>query len=154
MKTYELLLIDNKDIPPEYFPSSTLTDPNNFTPEGSVILVNSLWFLSMSVCLTCIMLASLLQRWADQYNTRIFTRSRTDPRKLAQPRTTFGAGQSDLRLPWLVEALPLMLRISLLLFFAGFGVFVFNLTISFGIMESLLLTAGSLICPFLCFWHT
>ena len=154
MKTYELLLIEKKNIPREYFPSSSLTDPNNFTPESSVILVNSLWFLSMSVCLTCIMLSSLLQQWADQYNTRIFTRSRTDPRNQAEPRTTFGAGENDLRLPWLVEALPLMLRISLLLFFAGFGVFVFNLTASFGTMEALLLTAGSLICPLLCFWHT
>ena len=146
--------MDNKDLPRDYLPSSTLIDPNKFTPESTVILINSLWFLSMSICLTCIMLASLLQRWADHYNTRIFTRSRTDPRNLADRRMSFGPGESDLRLPWLVEALPLMLRISLLLFFTGFGVFVFNLTASFGILESLLLTAGSLICPFLCFWHT
>jgi hypothetical protein len=154
VKTYELLIMNDKESPREFLPSSTLIDPNEFTPENSVILINSLWFLSMSVCLTCIMLATLLQRWADQYNSRIFTRPRTDPRDLAGPRTTFGAGESDLRLPWLIEALPTMLRVSLLLFFVGFGVFVFNLTSSFGTMEALLLTAGSLICPFLCYLQT
>jgi hypothetical protein len=154
VKTYELLLVDQKGEPREFFPSSTLTDPSTFTPENSVILINSLWFLSMSVCLTCIMLASLLQHWANQYNANIFTRPRTDPRDPAEPRSPFGAGVEELRLPWLVEALPALLRMSLLLFFTGFGVFVFNLTSDFGTAEALLLTAGSLICPLLCFLHT
>ena len=104
------------------------------------------------------MLGSLLQRWASQYNTNIFTRPRTDPRNAAEPRSPLGAGgggdEQPLRLPWLIEALPAMLRISLYLFFAGFGVFVFNLAADFGTFEALLLTAGSLICPLLCFWHT
>lgn len=154
VKTYELLITDDKAESRDSLPSSTLTDPNKFKPKKSVIMINSLWFLSMSVCLTCIMLGSLLQRWADQYNTNIFTRPRTDPRSPAEPRSAFGAGAEELRLPWLIEALPAMLRIALLLFFAGFGVFVFNLTADFGTMEALLLTAGSLICPLLCFWHT
>ena len=101
------------------------------------------------------MLGSLLQRWAKQYNTNIFTRPRTDPRNTTEPRRSpFGAGGDELRLPWLIEALPAMLRMSLYLFFTGFGVFVFNLASDFGTFEALLLTAGSLICPLLCFWHT
>lgn len=154
MKTYELLLVGDKLEKGDFLPSSTLIDPNNFKPESSDIIINSLWFLSMSVCLTCIMLGSLLQRWANQYNTNIFTRPRTDPRNTTEPRSPFGAGGDELRLPWLIEALPAMLRISLYLFFAGFGVFVFNLAANFGTFEALLLTAGSLICPLLCFWHT
>jgi len=153
VKTYELFVVGDRLEPGELLPSSTLADPNNFTPESSAIMINSLWFLSISVSLTCIMLGSLLQRWACQYNTRIFTRPRTEPRNPAEPRPTFGAGRGELRPPWLVEALPVMLRVSLYLFFAGFGVFVFSLTSDLGTFEALLLTAGSLICPLLCFWH-
>ena len=154
VKTYELLVVGDKLETGDILPSSTLTNPNDFKPENSAIMVNSLWFLSMSVCLTCIMLGSLLQRWAKQYNTKIFTRPRTDPRNTTEPRSPLGAGGDELRLPWLIEALPAMLRISLYLFFTGFGVFVFNLASDFGTFEALLLTAGSLICPLLCFWHT
>jgi hypothetical protein len=116
-------------------------------------LINSLWFLSLAVSLTCILLASLPQRLAHQYTLKALARSRTDPRHLTAPRLLLGGEDDELQLPWLVDALPTLLRVSLFLFFAGFGVFVFSLTADYGTAQALLLTTGSLICPLLCFWH-
>jgi hypothetical protein len=109
--------------------------------------------LSLAVSLTCILMASLMQRWAYQYSIGIFARSRIDSSNSVGLRAPAGF-EDELRLPWLVEALPTLLRIALGLFFAGFGVFVFNLTSEFGTAPAFLLTTGSLICPVFCFWQT
>lgn len=150
-KTSELLA-DIKE-PREFLPSSTLTDPTKFSPATSIILINSLWFLSLAVSLTCILMASLIQRWAYQSSAQLFTRPRLDLGSRAG-RHASARLDEELRLPWLVEALPALLRISLFLFFSGFAVFVFNLTSEFGTGPAFLLTTGSLICPVFCFWQT
>jgi len=67
--------------------------------------------------------------------------------------SVFGGTEDKPSFPWLIEALPFLLRLSLALFFAGFGVFVFNLTAEFGTAQALLLTSGSLLSPLLYFWH-
>jgi hypothetical protein len=159
--------------PLESLPSATLTDPATFSPPTSIILINSLWFLSLAISLTCILLASLMQRWAYQSTIDIFARSRLDLPSVdggsvgswewqgqeqaeRRRRASAAAGhvEDELRLPWLMETLPTLLRIALLMFFAGFGVFVFDLTSEFGTAPAFLLTTGSLICPLFCFWQT
>jgi hypothetical protein len=150
-KTSELLADMNE--PREFLPSSSLTDPAKFSPANSIILINSFWFLSLAVSLTCILMASLMQRWAYQSNIHLFSRPRLDLGSRAGHRAEARLDE-QLRLPWLIEALPVLLRISLCLFFAGFAVFVFNLTSEFGTAPAFLLTTGSLICPLFCFWPT
>jgi len=151
-KTSELLA-DIKE-PRDFLPSSTLIDPAKFAPATSIILINSFWFLSLAVSLTCILIATLLQRWTYQYSiSNIFARPRNMLSNAPGPRTSVGF-QDEPRLPWLIETLPTLLRISLGLFFTGFGVFVFNITSEFGIAPAILLTTGSLICPLFCFLQT
>ncbi|KAI9462040.1 hypothetical protein F5148DRAFT_965064, partial [Russula earlei] len=70
-KTYELLA-DAKESPNASL-SDTFVDPSNFSPANSVIWINSFWFLSLVVSLTCIILASLCQRWANDYCTSVAT---------------------------------------------------------------------------------
>ncbi|KAH9983042.1 hypothetical protein BJV74DRAFT_53711 [Russula compacta] len=158
LKTHELLAEDKE--PYAYFISTTIPDPTRFAPARSAVLINSLWFLSLAVSLSCIMLASLPQRWTHQYHDAIGMgmtgRSRNglrNPATAAAPRASVDGAEDDLPPPWLIKALPTLLHMALYLFFSGFAVFVFNLTSSYGIAQALLLTAGSLISPLFCFWR-
>ncbi|KAI0299099.1 hypothetical protein B0F90DRAFT_633069 [Multifurca ochricompacta] len=103
---------------------STLPDPSQFSPPVSAIWVNSLWFLSLAISLTCAMLATLLQQWARRYVK--VTQPRYSPHKRARIRAFFAEGVDKLHLPWAVEALPTLLHLSLFLFFAGLVIFLFN----------------------------
>ena len=105
-------------------PSSLSNPAASFTPPTYAIWVNSLWFLSLAISLTCALLATLLQQWARRY-IRI-TQPRYSPHKRGRIRAFFAEGVENLHLPWAVEALPALLHISLFLFFAGLLVFLFN----------------------------
>ncbi|KAH8993836.1 hypothetical protein EDB86DRAFT_1313845 [Lactarius hatsudake] len=103
----------------------SLTNPaTSFTPSKAAVWVNSLWFLSLAISLTCALLATLLQQWARHYLRN--TNPRYSPHKRARIRAFFAEGVERLHLPWTVEALPTLLHISLFLFFAGLGVFLFG----------------------------
>ncbi|KAI0297591.1 hypothetical protein B0F90DRAFT_1938659 [Multifurca ochricompacta] len=116
---YQLLADRNTSVPP------TLTRPPAFSPPKYAIWVNSLWFLSLVISLTCALLATLLQQWARRYLKA--TRTRYSPHKRARIRAFFAEGVEKLHLPWAVEALPALLHVSLFLFFAGLLVFLFNI---------------------------
>ena len=104
----------------------TLPNPSTpFSPPSSAVWVNSLWFLSLAISLTCALLATSLQQWARRY-TRV-TQTRYSPHKRARIRAFFAEGVEKLHLPWAVEALPALLHLSLFLFFAGLAVFLFNI---------------------------
>ncbi|KAH9983039.1 hypothetical protein BJV74DRAFT_54068 [Russula compacta] len=104
---------------------STIPDPSApFSPPTYAIWVNSLWFLSLTMSLTCALLATLLQQWARRY-VRI-TQPRFSSHKRARIRAFFSEGVDKLHLPWAVEALPTLLHLSLFLFFAGLLIFLFN----------------------------
>ncbi|KAH9170371.1 hypothetical protein EDB89DRAFT_1827003, partial [Lactarius sanguifluus] len=103
----------------------SLTNPvTSFTPTRAAVWVNSLWFLSLAISLTCALLATLLQQWARHYLRN--TNPRCSPHKRARIRAFFAEGVERLHLPWTVEALPTLLHVSLFLFFAGLGVFLFG----------------------------
>src|SRR6267378_480534 len=104
----------------------TLPNPSiPFSPPTSAVWVNSLWFLSLVISLTCALLATLLQQWARRYMKA--TQTRYSPHKRARIRAFFAEGVEKLHLPWTVEALPALLHLSLFLFFAGLAVFLFNI---------------------------
>jgi len=103
----------------------SLSDPSTFSPPTSAVWVNSLWFLSLLISLTCALLATLLQQWARRYMK--VTQTRYSPHKRARIRAFFAEGVENLHLPWAVEALPALLHLSLFLFFAGLTVFLFDI---------------------------
>ncbi|KAN0140347.1 hypothetical protein V8E53_001556, partial [Lactarius tabidus] len=109
--------------------SSLPASPPPFSPPNYAVLVNTLWFLSLVISLTCALLATLLQQWARRYLKVAHTRHR--PHKRARIRAFFAEGVENCFLPLAVEALPTLLHISLFLFFAGSVVFLWhvNLTI-------------------------
>jgi Family of unknown function (DUF6535) len=99
--------------------------PPPFSPPKSAVWVNSLWFLSLVISLTCALLATLLQQWARRYVT-ITQPQRYSPHKRAPIRAFFANGVETFHLPWAVKALPALLHLSLFLFFSGLAVFLFN----------------------------
>jgi Family of unknown function (DUF6535) len=99
--------------------------PPPFSPPTYAIWVNSFWFLSLAISLTCALLATLLQQWARRYVT-VTQPPRYSPHKRARIRAFFADGIEKLHLPWAVEALPTLLHVSLFLFFSGLLIFLLN----------------------------
>ena len=102
--------------------------PPPFSPPNYAIWVNALWFLSLVISLTCALLATFLQQWARRYLK--VTQSRYTLRKRARICAFFAEGVEKCHLPWVVETLPILLHISLFLFFAGLAVFLWNVDLT------------------------
>jgi Family of unknown function (DUF6535) len=105
---------------------ATPAQPPPFSPPRSAVLVNSLWFLSLVISLTCALLATMLQQWARRYVT-ITQPPRYSPHKRAPIHAFFANGVDKFHLSWSVEALPALLHLSLFLFFSGLVLFLFNI---------------------------
>ncbi|KAF8261484.1 hypothetical protein EI94DRAFT_1705478 [Lactarius quietus] len=96
---------------------------NSFSPSASVVFVNSVWFLSLVLSLTCALMATLMQQWARRY-LQIIQRNHA-PHVRAHIREYFSRGAGKFRIFGVVELLPSLLLVSVLLFFAGLVVFAF-----------------------------
>ncbi|KAH9173702.1 hypothetical protein EDB89DRAFT_1849698, partial [Lactarius sanguifluus] len=111
--------------------TSPAASPSTFNPPASVVFVNSVWFLSLVLSLTCALIATLLQQWARRY-LQMIQRNHA-PHVRAHIREYFYRGARQFRIFGLVEALPFLILISVLLFFTGLVVFAFptNHTVAF-----------------------
>ena len=84
--------------------------------------------MSLVISLTCALLATFLQQWARRYIKH--TQSRYSPHKRARIRSFFAEGVKKFLLPLAVETLPVLLHISLFLFFTGLVVFLCNVNMT------------------------
>ena len=126
---------------------AVLPDPSTpFSPPKYAVWVNSLWFLSLVISLTCALLATLLQQWARRYMK--VTQPRYNPHKRVQIRAFFAEGVENLHLPWAVEALPILLHLSLSLFFGGLAIYLFN--INHTVFKVVISWLGICSCLYLC----
>ena len=120
--------------------SQNLTAASNasFKPTNSAIRVNILWFLSLVLSLTSALSATLLQQWARRYLE--LTQHRGAPHKRARIRAYVFDGVKGTNMYRAVEALPLLLHISVFLFLAGLIEFLFpiNDTVAFSILGYIL----------------
>ncbi len=117
--------------------SQNLTTTNNtsFKPTNSAIRVNILWFLSLVLSLTSALSATLLQQWARRYLE--LTQRRGAPHKRARIRAYVFDGVRGTSMYRAVEAMPLLLHISVFFFLAGLIDFLFpiNDTVAFYILS-------------------
>ncbi|KAN0132424.1 hypothetical protein V8E53_009850, partial [Lactarius tabidus] len=102
---------------------ASLPTQSPFSPSASVVFINSVWFLSLVLSLTCALMATLLQQWARRYLQIV--RQNHPPHIRAHIREYFYQGARKFGLFGLAELLPSLLIISVLLFFAGLVVFAF-----------------------------
>jgi hypothetical protein len=105
---------------------SPVAKPPLFSPPRFAIWVNSLWFLSLVISLTCALLASSTQQWARRY-VRVTQPAGCSPEKRARIRAFFANGVDIFPNAWVIEGLPTLLHLSLSLFFAGLAIFLFNI---------------------------
>ena len=75
--------------------------------------------------LSCALWATSLQQWARRYLHRVQP-ARCSPEKRARMRAFFAEGVDKMHIPWAVEGLPMLLHLSLFLFFGGLAIFLFD----------------------------
>ena len=152
---YQILADPNVTVPRTSVPSPVPILPP-FSPPRYAIWVNSLWFLSLVISLTCAVLATSLHQWSRRY-IRYTQPARCTSEERARIRAFFADGVSKMHLPRAVEALPALIHLSLFLFFAGLAVFLFN--INHGVFTSVIWWIGLFSMAYVwitvmpIFWH-
>ncbi|KAI9510077.1 hypothetical protein F5148DRAFT_636534 [Russula earlei] len=89
------------------------------------VLVNSFWLLSLLLSITCALIAISLQQWAHRHAK--VTPMRFSLPEQARMRAFFAKGIETQNYGLFVESLPVLVHVSLLFFFAGFALFVYDL---------------------------
>ncbi|KAH9023993.1 hypothetical protein EDB84DRAFT_1248280, partial [Lactarius hengduanensis] len=97
---------------------------DSFTPSASAIRVNVIWFLSLVLSIVSALNATLFQQWARRYLE--ITRRRVAPHKRARTRAYMFDGIADFKMSRAVKAMPMLLHLSIFLFFAGLIDFLWN----------------------------
>ncbi|PBK62718.1 hypothetical protein ARMSODRAFT_839352, partial [Armillaria solidipes] len=105
-------------------PSSPFFPTISFTPPLAYIWVNSLWFMSLTLSLITALVAVLVKQWLHQY---IATISDSSPRDRGRIRQSRYMGLQKWQVPMIIGLLPVLLHVSLGLFFAGFCIYLFAL---------------------------
>ncbi|KAG6865695.1 hypothetical protein C0991_000309 [Blastosporella zonata] len=108
---------------PVVLPSSTPA----FVPSTSAVIVNILWFLSLSCSLAAALCVTLVQKWVRNYLQRIQRHSQL--LKRARVRSFIFNGSKDWKVNLIIEYIPTLLHMSLFLFFSGLYIFLFNISI-------------------------
>ncbi|KAK7471127.1 hypothetical protein VKT23_002541 [Stygiomarasmius scandens] len=101
--------------------STTLETPLPFEPPAASLACNIFWFLSLALALTCSLLATFVQQW-----TRDFIhKTALKPSSVRRARVTayLHYGLQDFRMHTFVDVIPILLHISLFLFFSGLVAF-------------------------------
>jgi Family of unknown function (DUF6535) len=119
-----LQTLSDPNISRPFFPS-TPVQPPPFSPPKYAVWANSLWFLSLTISLTCAMVATLLQQWSRRY-LRITQPARYSPHDRARIRAFYADGVNKMRLAWAVGVLPTLIHLSLFLFLSGLLIYLFN----------------------------
>ncbi|PBK71068.1 hypothetical protein ARMSODRAFT_883794, partial [Armillaria solidipes] len=96
----------------------------NFSPSRSDEWLNSLWFVSLTLSLITALVAVLVKQWLHQYVSIV---SDSSPRDRARIRHLRYAGLQTWHVPMIIGMLPVLLHVSLALFFVGLAVFLFSL---------------------------
>ncbi|KAI0264770.1 hypothetical protein BGY98DRAFT_1159686 [Russula aff. rugulosa BPL654] len=104
---------------------SPVAKPPPFSAPRYSVWVNTLWFLSLVMSVSCALWATSLHQWARRY-VRLAQPARCSPENRARMRAFFAGGVDKMHIPWAVEGLPMLLHLSLFLFFGGLAIFLFN----------------------------
>ncbi|KAK0217197.1 hypothetical protein IW262DRAFT_1276218, partial [Armillaria fumosa] len=96
----------------------------NFSPSRSSEWLNSLWFVSLTLSLITALVAVLVKQWLHQYVAIVSDSSARDRARIRHLRY---AGLQAWQVPMIIGMLPVLLHVSLALFFAGLAIFLFTL---------------------------
>ncbi|KAJ7153341.1 hypothetical protein C8R46DRAFT_1120048 [Mycena filopes] len=95
--------------------------PAVFHPPASAVVCNVLWFLSLTLSLTCALLATLVEQWAREFLHK--TEKQPSPIRRARVFAFLYFGIRRFGLHFVVDLIPLLLHFALVLFLAGLVAF-------------------------------
>ncbi|KAI0293861.1 hypothetical protein B0F90DRAFT_1760714 [Multifurca ochricompacta] len=106
-----------------------------FRVSSRSVRVNALWFLSLCLSLTCALVATLMQQWSRNY-LQMAQGHRSDPAAQARLRAFVFDGVSRFHMSHALGLVPLLLHVSVILFFLGMIEFLFpiNNTVTFVVL--------------------
>ncbi|PBK65207.1 hypothetical protein ARMSODRAFT_892135, partial [Armillaria solidipes] len=100
------------------------TPTSFFSSSRSDEWLNSLWFVSLTLSLITALVAVLVKQWLHQYVAIVSDSSARDRARIRHLRY---AGLQTWQVPMIIGLLPVLLHVSLALFFAGLAIFLFSL---------------------------
>ena len=95
----------------------TITTGKPFTPSTSAVRITVIWSLSLALSLSSALNATLFQQWSRRYLE--IARHRVTPHKRARTRAYMFHGIASFKMSRAVKAMPLLLHLSIFLFFLG-----------------------------------
>ncbi|KAF5347529.1 hypothetical protein D9758_014523 [Tetrapyrgos nigripes] len=98
-----------------------VTPLTTFHPPAAALACNVVWFLSLALALTCSLLATFVQQWTRDFLHK--TTMRPSPARRARIFAFMYFGLREFGMHTFVDIVPVLLHISLLLFFSGLVVF-------------------------------
>ena len=121
-----------------FSPNGTYIPPTpypQYSPSLSIIMVNSLWLLSLLLSIASALVATLVQQWARRYIQ--LPQIPSVPRDRARVRSYLFLGIQIYHMSRAVEAAPALLHLSVFLFFAGLVIFFFTIFKAVAIVVSI-----------------
>ncbi|KAJ7606935.1 hypothetical protein DFH06DRAFT_1018908, partial [Mycena polygramma] len=92
-------------------------DGSEFQPTTSSLVCNTLWFISLTLSITCALLATLVEQWAREFLHR--TEKHPSPIRRARVFSFLYFGVRRFGMHVVVDLIPLLLHVALILFLAG-----------------------------------
>ncbi|KAI0291772.1 hypothetical protein B0F90DRAFT_1610799, partial [Multifurca ochricompacta] len=87
----------------------------------TAIRINILMFLSLFLSLTCALMSTLIQQWTREYLQ--YSRLSAPPHKRGRVRAYLFQGLTKFQMRRVVESIPVLLHLSVFIFFFAFGEF-------------------------------
>lgn len=97
--------------------------PNNFHPSPAILRMNVVWFLSMTTALSAVLTGTICLQWVREYQRD----PRVNPKMAFAVRQMRWDGLQSWKVPAIISSLPIILQLSLLLFFWGLLEFLWSL---------------------------
>ena len=110
--------------------------PADFSPPYHIVVVNALFYTSLSIMLLAAFIAMLIKSWIREFDRGL--KAMSLPEQRAKSREFRYLGMQRWRLPGMVGVLPLLIQISLFLFTLGLAWFLFHVSKpSFGVTTAI-----------------
>ncbi|KAJ7900901.1 hypothetical protein B0H13DRAFT_774118 [Mycena leptocephala] len=103
--------------------ASAMNFSAQFIPPPSAVACNTLWFISLGFSLSCALIATLVEQWSRDFIQQ--TEMRPSPIIRARIFAYLYYGLQRFGMHTVVALIPLLLHISLILFFAGLVAFLY-----------------------------
>ncbi|KAJ7644717.1 hypothetical protein FB45DRAFT_719195, partial [Roridomyces roridus] len=114
-----------------------------FRPPATSLICNTFWFTSLGLSLSCALIATLVEQWAREFLHKADMRSAPGVR--ARIFSFLYYGLKEFNMHKVVDIIPLLLHVSLFLFFAGLVAFLIPINIPMAAVASFMLACLSVV---------